>query len=256
MCTLATSTLPFSAQICVLWPLLHYLSVYKYVYFGHFNITFECTNMCTLATITLPFSAQICVLWPLQHYLSVHKYVYFGHFEPYLSVHKYVYFGHFNITFQCTNMCTLATSTLPFSVQICVLWPLQPYLSVHKYVYFGHLNFTFQYTNMCTLATSNLTFQCTNMCTLVTSTLPFSAQICVVWPLKVKNDLCCIVATNLEPRLQTAQELYCGVIGRTCNYKTFSEVLFSKTYCSLLFWSERPNLFAICNNTFSKCWEG
>jgi hypothetical protein len=65
---------------------------------------------------------QICVLWLLQ---------------TYLSVHKYVYFGHFNLTFQCTNMCTLATSTLPLSAQICVLWLLQPYLSVHKYVYFG-----------------------------------------------------------------------------------------------------------------------
>jgi hypothetical protein len=31
-------------------------------------------------------------------------------------------------------MCTLATSTVPFSAQICVLWPLQPYLSVHKCV--------------------------------------------------------------------------------------------------------------------------
>jgi hypothetical protein len=73
---------------------------------------------------------------------------------------------------QCTNMCTLATSTLPFSAQICVLWPLQQYLSVHKYVYFGHLN---------------RTFQCTNMCTLATSTVPFSAQICVLRPLKVNS---------------------------------------------------------------------
>jgi hypothetical protein len=85
-------------------------------------------------------------------------------------LHKYVYFGHFNLTFQSTNMCTLVTSTQPFSAQICVLWPLQPYLSEHKYVYFGHFN---------------LTFQSTNMCTLVTSTLPSRAQICVLWPLKV-----------------------------------------------------------------------
>jgi hypothetical protein len=82
-------------------------------------------------------TAQICVLWSLQAYLSVHKYVYFGHFNP---------------TFQCTNMCTLVTSTLPFSSQIFVLWSLQPYLSVHKYVYFGHFNVTFQFTNMCTSA--------------------------------------------------------------------------------------------------------
>jgi hypothetical protein len=53
-------------------------------------------------------TAQICVLWPLQ---------------PYLSVHKYVYFGRFNPTFQWTNMCTLATSTMPFSAQIGVLRP-------------------------------------------------------------------------------------------------------------------------------------
>jgi hypothetical protein len=111
-----------TAQICVLWSLQPYLPVHKYVYFGHFNPTFQCTNMCT---------------WPLQ---------------PYLSVHKYVYFGHFNLTFQCTNMCTLATSTLPFSAQICVLWPLQTYLSVHKYVYFGHFNMTHG-TYTCTSAT-------------------------------------------------------------------------------------------------------
>jgi hypothetical protein len=110
---------PFSSQICVLWTSQPYPSVHKYVYFGHLNLTFQCTNMCTLATSTLPFSAQICVLWPSQ---------------PYLSVHKYVYFGHLNLTFQCTNMCTLATSTLPFSAQICVLRPPQPYLSVHKCV--------------------------------------------------------------------------------------------------------------------------
>jgi hypothetical protein len=55
-------------------------------------------------------TAQICVLWSLQ---------------PYLSVHKYVYFGHFNLTFQCTNMCTLVTSILPISAQICVLRPLK-----------------------------------------------------------------------------------------------------------------------------------
>jgi hypothetical protein len=55
-------------------------------------------------------TAQICVPWP---------------FQPYLSVHKYVYFGHFNCTFQCTNMCTLAISTVPFSAQICVLRPLK-----------------------------------------------------------------------------------------------------------------------------------
>jgi hypothetical protein len=83
-------------------------------------------------------------------------------------LHKYVYFGHFNLNFQCTNMCTLVTSTLSSSAQICVLWSLQPYLPVHKYVYFDHFN---------------PTFQCTNMCTLVTSTLPSSAQICVLWPL-------------------------------------------------------------------------
>jgi hypothetical protein len=52
-----------SAQIYVLWPLPPYLSVHKYVYFGHFNLT---------------FSAQIYVFRPLQPYLSVHKYVYFG----------------------------------------------------------------------------------------------------------------------------------------------------------------------------------
>jgi hypothetical protein len=143
-----------TAQIRVLWPLQPYLSVHKYVYFGHFSLTFQCTNMCTLATSALPFSAPICVLWPLQ---------------PYLSVHKYVYFGHFGLTFQCTNMCTLVTSALPFSAPICVLWPLQPYLSVHQYVYFGHFS---------------LTFQCTNMCTLATSALPFSAQICVLWSLQ------------------------------------------------------------------------
>jgi hypothetical protein len=79
MCTLVSWTLPFSAQICVLWPLQPYLSVHKYVYFGQFNPTFQCTNMCTLVSWTLPFSAQICVLWPLQPYLSVHKCVYFGH---------------------------------------------------------------------------------------------------------------------------------------------------------------------------------
>jgi hypothetical protein len=110
MCTLDTSTLPFSAKMCVLWTLQLYLSVHKYVYFGHFNLNFQCTNMCTLGTSTLPFSAQICVLWPLQ---------------PYLSVNKYVYFGHFNLTFQCTNMCTLDTSTLHFSAQMCVLRPLK-----------------------------------------------------------------------------------------------------------------------------------
>jgi hypothetical protein len=104
-------------------------------------VAFKCPN------------AQICVLWPLL---------------PYLSVHRYVYFGHFYLTFQYTNMCTLATSTLPFSTPICVLWSLLPYLSVHRYVYFGHFYLTFQYTNMCTL---------------VTSTLPFSAQICVLWSL-------------------------------------------------------------------------
>jgi hypothetical protein len=92
-------------------------------------------------------TAQICVLWSLQ---------------PWLSVHKYVYFGPFNRGFQCTNMCTFATSTLPFSAQICVLWPLQPYPSVHKYVYFGHFN---------------RTFQCTNMCTFAASTVPFSTSI-------------------------------------------------------------------------------
>jgi hypothetical protein len=81
MCTLATSTVPFSAQICVLWQLQPYLSVHKYVYFDHINRTFQCTNMCTLATSTVPFSAQICVLWQLQPYLSVHKYVYFGHYR-------------------------------------------------------------------------------------------------------------------------------------------------------------------------------
>jgi hypothetical protein len=58
--------------------------------------------------------------------------------------------------------------------QMCVLWPLQPYLSAHKYVYFGHFN---------------LTFQCTNMCTLDTSTLYFSSQICVLRPLKVKDEM-------------------------------------------------------------------
>jgi hypothetical protein len=100
-----------TAQICVLWPLQPYFPVHKYVYYVHFNLTFQCTNMCTLSTSTLLSSAQICVLWPLQ---------------PYFPVHKYVYFLHFNLTFQCTNMCTLATSTLLFSAQICVLWPLQP----------------------------------------------------------------------------------------------------------------------------------
>jgi hypothetical protein len=118
-----------------------------------------------LAAFKCPI-AQICVLWLLQ---------------PYLSMHKYVYFGHFNLAFQCTNMCTLVTSTLPFSVQICVLWSLQPYLSVHKYVYFGHFI---------------LTFQCTNMCTLVTSTLPFSAQICVL--------------RSLQPYLSVHKYVYFG----------------------------------------------
>jgi hypothetical protein len=122
ICTLATSALPFIAQICVLWPFL-YLLVHKYVYFGHFSLTFHCTDMCTLA-ISLSLSAQICVLWPL---------------HPYFSLHKYVYFGHFSLTFHCTNMCTLATS-LSLSAQICVLWPLQPYHWLHKYVYFGHFN--------------------------------------------------------------------------------------------------------------------
>jgi hypothetical protein len=70
-----------TAQICVLWSLQPYPSLHKYVYFGHFNLTLQCTNMCTLVTATLPFSAQICVLWPLQPYPSVHKYVYFGHFN-------------------------------------------------------------------------------------------------------------------------------------------------------------------------------
>jgi hypothetical protein len=108
-------------------------------YLGHFNLNFQCTNMYTSPTSTLPssaqicvlrplqplpFSAQICILRPLQPYLPVHKYVYFGHFNLFLSVHKYVYFGHFNLTFQCTNMCTSATSTLPFSAHICVLQPL------------------------------------------------------------------------------------------------------------------------------------
>jgi hypothetical protein len=69
-----------TARICVLWQLQPYLSVHKFVYFGHFNLTFQCTNMCTLATSALPSSAQICVLWPL--------------------------------------------TTLPFSAQICLLWPL------------------------------------------------------------------------------------------------------------------------------------
>jgi hypothetical protein len=74
----------------------------------------------------------------------------------------------------CTNMCTLATATVPFSAQMCVLWPLQPYLSVHECVYSGHFD---------------PTFQCTNVCTLATSTLPFSARMCVLRPLKVNSSL-------------------------------------------------------------------
>jgi hypothetical protein len=34
-----------NTQICVLWPLQPYLSVHKCVYFGHFNLTFQCTNV-------------------------------------------------------------------------------------------------------------------------------------------------------------------------------------------------------------------
>jgi hypothetical protein len=98
-----------NAQIRVLWPQQLFLSVHKYVYFDHFNFSFQCKNMCTLVTSTFPFSAQIYLLWPLQ---------------PFLSEHKYVYFGHFNLSFQSTNMCTLATSTSPFSAQIRVLRPL------------------------------------------------------------------------------------------------------------------------------------
>jgi hypothetical protein len=79
-------------------------------------------------------TAQICVLWSLQ---------------PYIPVHKYVYFGHV-VTFQCTNMCTSVTSTLPYSAQLCVLLSLQHYLTVHKNVYFGQFNHTIQCTNMCT----------------------------------------------------------------------------------------------------------
>jgi hypothetical protein len=82
-----------------------------------------------------------------------------------VRLHEYVYFGHFSHTFQCTNMCTSVTLTLPFNAQICVLRQFRPYLSVHKYVYFGHFN---------------LTFQCTDMCTSAISALPFSAQICVL----------------------------------------------------------------------------
>jgi hypothetical protein len=168
MCTLATSTLPFSAQICVLWPLQPYLSVHKYVYFGHCSLT---------------FCAQVFVLWLLQ---------------PYFSVHKYVYVDHFSLTFQCANtgcgkltsffiriysykkgsllaapcsLCTLAISTLPFSAQICVLRPLQPYHSVHKYVYFA------------------------------TSTVPFCAQIRVLRPLKVNAVLPTIAAKYWVCRL-------------------------------------------------------
>jgi hypothetical protein len=151
MCTLATSTLPFTAQICVLRPLkvklvktrVHALplvafkcstaqicvlwSLHKCVYFGHF------TKICTLVT------SQKCVLWPLQ---------------PYLLVHRCVYFGHLNHTFQWTNTCTsfilipaadvlVLLRALPLvalkcsTEKICVLWPLQLYLPVHEYVYFG-----------------------------------------------------------------------------------------------------------------------
>jgi hypothetical protein len=55
MCNLPTSTLTFSAQICVLCPLQPYLPVHKYVYFGHFSLTFLRTNMYTLATCNLNF---------------------------------------------------------------------------------------------------------------------------------------------------------------------------------------------------------
>jgi hypothetical protein len=101
----------------------HYWSLntrmHKYVYFGNFNLTFQCTNLCTSAASTLLFSAHICVLRPLQ---------------PYFSVHIYVYFGSFNLTFQCTYMCTSAASTLLFSAHICVLGQLQPYFYVHIFV--------------------------------------------------------------------------------------------------------------------------
>jgi hypothetical protein len=41
------------------------------------------------------------------------------------QLHKYMYFGHVNPTFQFTNMCTLTTSTLPFTAQIRALRPLK-----------------------------------------------------------------------------------------------------------------------------------
>jgi hypothetical protein len=54
------------------------------------------------------------------------------------------------VAFKCPT--ALATSTLPCSAQICVLWPLQLYMLVHKHGYFGHFKPTFQRTNVCTSA--------------------------------------------------------------------------------------------------------
>jgi hypothetical protein len=60
-----------------------------------------------LALVAFKYStAQICALWSLAQICVL--------WPP----HKYVYFGHL------TNMCTLATSTLPLSAQISVLRPL------------------------------------------------------------------------------------------------------------------------------------
>jgi hypothetical protein len=47
-------------------PLVAFARLRKYVFFGHFILTLQCTNMCTLVTSALPFSAQICVLRPLK----------------------------------------------------------------------------------------------------------------------------------------------------------------------------------------------
>jgi hypothetical protein len=93
-------------------------------------------------------------------------------------------------------MCTLATLSPPFSLQICVLWPLHPHLSVHKYVYFGHFIPTFQFTNMCTLATSSLhsVHKYVYFGHFIST---FSAQIRVLRPLKLNQLQCCFLFTSL-----------------------------------------------------------
>jgi hypothetical protein len=104
-------------------------------------------------------TAQIYVLWPLQ---------------PYLPVHKYVYFGHIHLTFQCTNMCSSATSTLPFGAQICVLWPLKVNMA----------NVSLALLSICT---QNLIFiRCSRILSLIFPPMVWSGH--VLLPLLLRNE--------------------------------------------------------------------